>query len=49
MAEQYKEVKTINFPGMVAKVYRPILTAEEQARRNRAIHREAERLLRAVN
>lgn len=40
--------KTINFPGMVARVYRPILTEEERARRMAAIHKQSERLLKRV-
>ena len=46
--DQYMEAKTITFPGMVARVYRPILTDEERARRMAAIHKEAERLLKKV-
>jgi hypothetical protein len=46
--DQYQLAKTIEFPGMVARVYRPILTEEERARRMAAIHKEAARLLRKV-
>jgi hypothetical protein len=47
MAQQdrYEEAKTIHFPGMVARVYRPVLTEEERARRMTAIHKQAEKIL----
>lgn len=45
---EYKEVKTFTFPGMVARVYIPDLTEEEREKRMKAIHREAENLLRKV-
>jgi ribosome recycling factor len=50
MAQQdhYKEVKTIHFPGMVARVHIPELTTEERARRMKAIHKQAESLLKKV-
>ena len=46
--DTYKEVKTFNFPGMVARVYIPDLTEEERARRLKAIHKQAANLLRSV-
>lgn len=44
--DTYQEPKTIEFPGAVAKVYSPILTDEERARRMERIAKSAERLLR---
>jgi hypothetical protein len=46
--DQYKEVKTIHFPGMVARVHIPDLTEEERAARMRAIHKQAANLLKKV-
>ena len=43
--DQYAEPKTFTYPGIVAKVYSPILTdAERQARMER-IAKSAQRLL----
>jgi hypothetical protein len=47
--DSYMEAKTMHFPGMIVRVYRPILTEEERARRMAAIHKEAANLLRKVN
>lgn len=41
----YDEPITIEFPGLVAKVYRPILTKEERERRMRLIARAAADLI----
>ena len=41
----YKEVRTMEFPGMIARVYIPDLTSEERAERMKLIHREAANLL----
>lgn len=46
--DTYKEVKTFNFPGVVARVYIPDLTEEERARRMQAIQKQAANLLRSV-
>jgi hypothetical protein len=46
--EQYQEPKTITFPGMTVRVYRPILTAEERARRMAQLHNQAAQLLKGV-
>lgn len=35
----YKEPVTINIPGMVARVYSPILESEERDKRMKIIHR----------
>lgn len=43
--EQFQEAKIITFPGMVARVYSPVLTEEERARRMKAIHNQAAELL----
>lgn len=43
--DTYKEVKVMEFPGMVARVYRPDLTEEERARRMKQIHDAAAKLL----
>ena len=43
--DTYSEPKTIVFPGMVARVFSPILTDEEQAKRMKAIHNAAASLL----
>ena len=47
--DQFHEAKTIHFPGMTVRVYRPILTEEERARRMAAIHKQAAKLLKKVN
>lgn len=44
--DTYGEPKTFTFPGVVAKVYSPILTEEEKQRRMACIAKSAERLLR---
>ena len=41
----YKEVRTMEFPGMVVRVHIPDLTSEERAERMKLIHREAANLL----
>ena len=43
--DQYAEPKTFTYPGIVAKVYSPILTDEERQRRMAQIAKSAERLL----
>ena len=47
--DSYKEIKTFNFPGMVARVYIPDLTEEERNKRMKAIHKQAANLLRKTN
>ena len=47
--DTYQEAKVFTFPGMVARVYRPILTEEERAKRITAIYKQAANLLRSVN
>jgi hypothetical protein len=46
--DKYIEVQTFSFPGMVARVYRPVLTEEERTRRMQAIHDQAANFLRKV-
>ena len=43
--DTYGEPKTFTFPGVVAKVYSPILDEEEKKRRMAQIAKSAERLL----
>ena len=45
--DTYSEPKTFTFPGVIAKVYSPILTEEERQRRMSQIAKSAERLLKA--
>ena len=47
--DEYKEIKTIHFPGMVARVYIPDLTEEERKSRMKAIHKQAANLLKKTN
>ena len=46
--DTYGEPKTISFPGMVARVYSPVLSTEERAARMKTIHKEAANLLKNV-
>lgn len=46
--DSYKEVRTFEYPGLVARVYIPDLTPEERARRLKAIHNQAVNLLKKV-
>ena len=45
--DTYQEPKTYTYPGIVAKVYSPILTEEERRRRMERIAKSAERLLKS--
>ena len=47
--DKYYEPKTYTCPGVVAKVYSPILTEEERARRMERIAKSAIRLLQSNN
>lgn len=38
-ADTYEEAVVFNLPGMVARVYRPILDAQEREKRMKAIHK----------
>lgn len=46
--DTYGEPKEIIFPGMVARVFSPILTDEERNRRMQKIHDAAANLLRSM-
>ena len=43
--DKYYDPIIITYPDMVARVYRPILTEEERARRMKIIHDQAANLL----
>lgn len=43
--DTYKEVKVIEFPGMIARIHIPDLTPEERNRRMQVIKKAAENLL----
>lgn len=45
---EYKEVKTMQFPNMIARIYIPNLTDEERNARMKIIHKEAANLLKKV-
>lgn len=45
MKDTYKETKTFNFPGMVARVHIPDLTIEERNRRLNKIKKTAMELI----
>lgn len=45
-ADQYEEPIVMEFENAIVRVYRPILTEEEQARRMRRIEQAAKALLR---
>ena len=42
---EYEHKKTIESPGYVVRIYSPVLSAEERAKRMKAIHKAAENLL----
>lgn len=46
--DTYKEVREIEFPGMIARVHIPDISPEERARRMKAIREAAESLLKSV-
>ena len=43
--DSYKEIKIIEFPNMIARVYIPDLTEEERKRRMKLIHEATARLV----
>jgi hypothetical protein len=45
MRDSYKETRTIEFEGMVARVHFPDISAEERTRRMKRIHSTASNLL----
>jgi hypothetical protein len=42
---EYTHKKTIESPGFVVRVYSPVISEEERARRMKAIYKAAENLL----
>lgn len=44
----YQEPIIMNMQGCVARIYRPILTEEERAKRMKAIYDAAEKVLKAA-
>ena len=48
-ADEYTLKATINFPGMVARVFSPVLTEEERNRRMKNIHNAASNLMKEVS
>lgn len=49
MDTYHKEAKVIEFPGMVVRVFSPILTEEEHNRRMKKIHDAAAKLLKSTD
>lgn len=45
---EYIHTKTITFPGMVARIFQPVLTEEEHNRRMEAIKKAAANLVKEV-
>ena len=48
MADQYYPPETMYLPGAIIRVYKPILTEEERAKRMKAIHDAAANVMREV-
>ena len=48
MKDTYKEVRTLEFPGMIARVHIPDLSQEERSKRMKAVHKQAAELLKKV-
>ena len=46
---EYTLKKTIESPGFIIRVHSPVISAEEHARRMKAIHKAAENLLKKVH
>ena len=47
--DEYMEPKVYEFPNAIVRVYRPILTDEERARRMKEIRKAAEALLKSIS
>ena len=45
--DTYKEAVVFHFPGMVARVYRPVLDSEERERRMKEIHKATANVLKS--
>jgi ribosome recycling factor len=46
--DNYKEVKVMQFPNMIARIHIPDLTEEERSKRMKAIHKHAAELMKKV-
>ena len=46
--EKYIHTKTLTFPGMVARIFSPVLTEEERTRRMEAIKAASANLVKEV-
>ena len=44
----YEEPIIMEMPGCIARIYRPVLTEAERAKRMKAIHNAAEKVLKEV-
>ena len=47
--DEYMEPKVYEYPNAIIRVYRPILTEAERARRMKEIHKAAEALLKSMS
>lgn len=45
---EFVHTKTITFPGMVARIYSPVLTEEEKGRRMQRIYKATAEILKGV-
>lgn len=45
---EFVHTKTITFPGMVARIYSPVLTEEEKNRRMQRIYKATAEILKGV-
>lgn len=48
MKDTYKEIKTIQFPNMIARIHIPDLTEEERSKRMTTIHKAVANLMKVV-
>lgn len=48
MEDKYKEVRTLEFPGMIARVHIPDLTPEERSARMKSIHNQVAEMMKKV-
>ena len=48
MSDTYKDVKVLDFPGIVARVHIPDLTQEERNKRLTKIHNASAELLKTI-
>jgi hypothetical protein len=46
---EYTHTRTIESPGFVIRVFSPVISPEERARRMKAIHKAAENLMKEVH